>query len=159
MLRLAITVLLLTAGCSGALAAGWKYATIKMFDDNVSVVSASAADGRQGFFICYPDQHLLVFSSEIEVLDRRHNHQGEQKIDYDTLKVSVKWTVDGVSGPTRKWEKKGLSINADAATTRALFEALRTAKQELVVTWGRQSVTFDAAGAFKALNSLSKACG
>ncbi|RYH02052.1 MAG: hypothetical protein EON57_10175 [Alphaproteobacteria bacterium] len=159
MLRLVVAGFLLTASCSGAMAAGWKYATMKMFDDNVSVVSSSAADGRQAFFICYPDQHLLVFSSEIEVLDRRPNHQGEQKIDYDTLKVSVKWTVDGVPGPTRKWEKKGLSVSADPATTRALVEALRTAKQGLVVTWGRQSVTFDAAGAFKALNSLSKACG
>ena len=70
----------------------------------------------------------------------------------------MKWSVDGVAGATRKWEKQGLSVTADAATTRALLEALRSAKQELVVTWGRKSAAFSAAGAAKALGALSKAC-
>jgi hypothetical protein len=157
-LRLAFSAVVLALGCSTAGAAGWNYKMVRMFDDNVGIASTTSADGRQASFVCNPAAGGLTFFSDIEVLDKRPNHRGEQKIDYRTLKVTIKWSVDGVPGPARKWEKHGPTAAADATTSGQLLAALRSAKRDLVVTWGRTSVAYSAAGASKALSALSKAC-
>jgi len=111
------------------------------------------------FFTCFPGRGGVIFSAVIEVEDKRPNHRGEQEIDYDKIKVTVTWAVDGTPGAARKWEKQGLTVTADEPTSMAVLQAVRMAKRDLVVTWGRKMVTFSVAGAGKALARLAKACG
>lgn len=158
-LRLALSAVVMALCCSTAGAAGWSYKLVQMFDDKIPTATATAADGRQAIFMCFPGRQGIVFTTGIEIEDNRPNHRGEQHVDYDKLKVTVKWTVDGAAGSPRKWEKQGLSVTADAAASAAVMKALRSAERELVVTWGRKSVTYTASGAGKALGSLAKACG
>ena len=157
--QLAAIALVFAASCGTAAAAGWSYKSLPYFGETVPSAVVRAADGREGYFFCFPGRSGVIFTATIEAEDKRPNHRGEQQIDYRKLKVTVKWAVDGAPGASRKWEKQGLTVTADEPTSKALLQALRAAKRDLVVSWGRKTVTFGAAGASKALASLAKACG